>query len=242
MAPISVLQAPHNRHLTGGTRVPTDHSLDSATATTRRSFLARTAVGGALVTAGAVAGPLTHLLPTAGAQEASTETLLDADFAAFAAPLELAAVQAYQAALSSEQLDATWTSGARTMQNNHQQVAATLTTLLDAEAPAPLPDAAFTKSATDAIAAAGDQLAVLKALATVEETLAATHLSAVPALREPTTAKLVSQVVAVEGQQAALLGVGGGGSVESVTPAEATTDGALSPSDAEATTTTTAAN
>ena len=58
--------------------MPTDHSLDSATATTRRSFLARAAVGGALVTAGAVAaGPVSGLLPAASAQEAGTWTLTE---------------------------------------------------------------------------------------------------------------------------------------------------------------------
>lgn len=220
--------------------MPTDHSLASATATTRRTFLARTAVGGALVTAGAVAGPLSGLLPTASAQEADTWTLSDVDFASFAAPLELAAVQAYQVAIDAGTLDSTWTTGARTMQDHHQQVATTLAGLLSADAAAPTADADLLASTTSAINTGGDQNGILRALGDLENTLVATHLSAVPALREPTTAKTVSQALAVEAQNNALLVTGSGGTMQSATPAVESTDGALEPS--ASTTTTTAAN
>ena len=91
--------------------MPTDQSPDSATATDRRTFLTRAALGGALVSAGAVASPLGGLLTSAGAQEVDAEALVaddlltDEAFATFAAPLELAAVVAYQTALSGDVLD-----------------------------------------------------------------------------------------------------------------------------------------
>lgn len=222
--------------------MPTDHSLDSATATTRRSFLARAAVGGALVTAGAVAaGPVSGLLPAASAQEAGTWTLTDADFATFAAPLELAAVQAYQAAIDAGTLDSTWTTTVRTMQDHHQQVATLLAGLLSADANPPVADPDLAASATKAVTTGGDQNGILRALGDLENTLVATHLSAVPSFREPTTAKTVTAVLAVEAQHNALLVTGSGGTLQSATPDVESTDGALKPS-ASTTTTTTAAN
>src|SRR5690606_19048893 len=82
----------------GGTRVQTDQSIDSATATSRRTFLTRSAIGGALVTAGALALPHTGLIPAAGARPGEQGDLKDPDFAAFGTAIELAAVSAYSAA------------------------------------------------------------------------------------------------------------------------------------------------
>lgn len=164
-------------------------------------------------------------------------------FAAFAAPLELAAVQAYNVAVTSEKLDREWAAQALVFQSHHRAVADAIIEMGDANAEAPVADAEFSKAANDAIAAAADQNAVLLALADVEETLAATHLAAVAQLREVSTAKTVTQVLAVEGQQAALLAVAGGSSIESVTPATNTGDAAVTiPADAGTTTTTTEAN
>jgi len=225
--------------------VPIDPSTEPATATSRRTFLSRTAVGGALVTAGAVATPLSGLLTGASAQEGGDDLLTDGAFASFATPLELSAVQAYSQALSGDLLDADWVVWARQFQRNHQSVADLLATLVAEGEPAPRADVDLSSRAAEAISAAGDQDAILAALAVVEETLTATHLSALPVLREQATAGTVARVLAVEGQQAALLTVASGASIESVTPAQASTDGALSPGDAGAAaeaTTTTAAN
>ena len=79
--------------------MPIDQSTDPVTATTRRTFLVRAAVGGALVTAGAVAAPVGPFLGIAGAQESGEELLNDAEFGVFATPLELAAVLVYVAAI-----------------------------------------------------------------------------------------------------------------------------------------------
>ena len=224
----------------------TDQSIDSATATSRRTFLTRTAVGGALVTAGALGLPLGSLAPTAGARPAKQGTIKDDAFVAFAAPLELAAVAAYTAAIGGDGLDEEWAAIALDFQSHHQAVADTLAPLGDESAPAPVADAAVAKRWVDAVKAAGDQNAILLALAEVEETLAATHLRAIGVLREKSTAKTVTQVLAVEGQQAALLAVGGGTAVSEVTPATSDAElGLAIPDDAgdtaDATTSTTAA-
>ena len=172
--------------------------------------------------------PLGHLLPMAGAQESGSDLLTDLMFATVATPLELAAVQAYQAAISSGALDADWTSRARAFQSHHQGVADTLSGFLSEDDPAPMPDSSLASSTTKAITAAGtDQDGVLKALASLEEALAATHLSAVPMLRESSTVKIVAQVLSVESQQAALLHTASGTAVTKAAPAKATTDEAL---------------
>ncbi|MGN6696210.1 MAG: hypothetical protein ACTHN0_18675, partial [Aquihabitans sp.] len=78
------------------------------------------------------------------------------------------------------------------------------------------------------------------ALSVVEDTCAATHLSAIGQLAEKSTARTVAQVLCVEGSQAALLGVAGGSSIAEVTPATNTGDAALTiPKGGSSTSTTT---
>ena len=221
----------------------TDQSIDSATATTRRTFLTRAAFGGALVTAGAVALPHLGLTP-AGARQTDQGTLKDPDFAAFGTAIELAAVAAYSAAFDTGHLDDEWSALALRFQGHHQDVADTLTELRDSDAGEAIAEAAFSKRSVDAIKAAGDQNGVLAALAVVEETCAATHLKAVGELVEKSTARTVVQVLSVEGQQAALLGVASGSTIAAVTPATSSGDAALTipkGSETASTTTTTAA-
>lgn len=223
----------------------TDQSIDSATATSRRTFLTRTAVGGALVTAGALALPHLSVTPLAGARPADQGTLGDPDFAAFGTALELAAVAAYTAAIGGGLLDDEWSDHALQFQSHHQAVADTLVDLRDPDAGEALADAQLAKRAVDAVNAAADQNAVLTALAEVEETLAATHLSGIAQLKEKSTARTVAQVLAVEGQQAALLAVGAGAAIATVTPATNSGDAALTiptgtDADSAATTTTAA--
>jgi hypothetical protein len=219
--------------------VPIDPSTEPAAATTRRTFLVRSAMGGALVTAGALASPLGSLLPTAGAQVGTSDLLSDEDFAAFAAPLELAAVQAYLTAVTSGTLTDQPLEWARLFARNHQSVADLLSTLIAEGEPAPRADATLSAQLTSSLEAAADVTAIAAVLAELEETIAATHLSAVEALADSTTALTVAQVAAVESQQAALMGSLSGTSIEELTPMEASLELALSPSDAEAEATTT---
>ena len=223
----------------------TDQSIDSATATSRRTFLTRAAVGGALVTAGALALPQTGLIPVAGARPADQGDLKDTVFAFFGTALELAAVAAYSAAFDKGVLDDEWSDLALQFQRHHQAVADTLVELRDPDAAEAVADAAFVQQAVASVQAATDQNGVLAALAVIEETCAATHLSAIGQLAEKSTARTVCQVLCVEGQQAALLGVASGSSIADVTPATDSGDAALTIGDSdgteEAATTTTAA-
>lgn len=225
---------------------------EATTATTRRAFLARSAAGGALVAAVAAtgaAGGLGGVLPV-GAQAGGSAGELDNDgFATLTTPLEMAAVQAYQAATEGPALDDTWKATARTFQAHHQEVATLLATLIEAKVPPvapPVPDAAVAARFT--APAGADQTAVLTLLASLEEALAATHLAAIGSLADSSTAKTVAQVLAIESQQAVALGRAAGATIESLTPAKAPTTGTLtgsggttSSSTSSSTTSTTAA-
>lgn len=220
--------------------MPHDQPEATATVTTRRAFLARTAAGGAVVATGTVVGPLGRLLP-AGAQESdkAAGALTGEAFAAFAAPLELGAVQAYQAALENDALSPEWQDNARTFQGHHQAVATTLTSLLPTDADklaellggasAPAADPEILSGTAATVAKATAEEPILTALASLEETLAATHLAALAGLDDPSLARTVSQVLAVESQQAVALGRAAGAELTSLTPAEASTDGARTP-------------
>jgi len=227
--------------------VPIDPTETTATPTSRRSFLVRAALGGALVTVGTAAGPLSSILPAAAApdQLQAAESLDNATFAALAIPLEMAAVQAYHAAILGGTLDDTWSSQALTFQDHHQTAVDTYTPLLDEGTTAPAPDPTIVKSTVDAIKAATTQDAILTSLADLENVLAATGLYAIGGLDDNTTAKSVAQIMAVESQQAVVIGLALDTPLAALTPAEASTDGAetgfTEAFDESTTTTTTAA-
>jgi hypothetical protein len=208
--------------------VSIDPTEATAAATTRRSFLARAALGGALVSV-ATAGPLRSMLGVAGAQEAELEAadaLDNETFAALAVPVELAAVLAYQAALEGDVLDETATTNARMFQAHHQTVVDALTPLLSEDASAPRPDETVMSSSVEAIQGNDDQTAILTALAELEEVLAATHLYALGGLTDSSLGKTVAQVLTVENQQAVAMGRAADLDLVELTPAEASTDGA----------------
>ncbi|HEX2576823.1 MAG TPA: ferritin-like domain-containing protein [Aquihabitans sp.] len=226
--------------------MPIDKPQATAAPTTRRTFLARAAVGSALVGVGGAVGPLGLFSSAAGAQVPSGDLpappALDAEaFAAFAVPLEMAAVQAYQSALSGDRLDDEWSELALRFQGHHQQVVDALTELLAADAGTPTANETVLGEAESAISGGADQNAVLTALSELEGTIAATHLYAMGGIEDAPLAKTVAQVLAVESQQSAALGLAGGGSIADLAPDAVTTDGArtdLSEGAVTATTTT----
>lgn len=212
--------------------MPIDKPEARAAPTTRRTFLVRAAAGTAVVGAGAAAGPLGLFAPTAGAQDAAeadleeASPLDDATFAAFATPLELAAVQAYQLALDSEGLDSGWQARALRFQTQHQTAVTALTDLLADDAGEAAPNELVLTEVGEAIEASEDQEALLVALSDLEQVTSATHLYALSGIEDTSLAKLVAQVLAVESQQCAVLGRAGGLELEDLTPAAVSTDGA----------------
>ncbi|MEZ5205311.1 MAG: hypothetical protein R2701_13300 [Acidimicrobiales bacterium] len=78
----------------------------------------------------------------------------------------------------------------------------------------------------------------LAGLASLEDSLAATHLAVIPQLRDAITAKLAAQIAGIESQQATVLGLAAGTALEALTPAEASTEAAIeyaAPAEADAT-------
>ena len=209
--------------------MPHDKPEAEAVPTNRRTFLARAALGGALVTV-ATAGPLGQLLPAA-AQEGdgssddgggtSSDLLEDHDVAAQLAPLELAAVQVYESAASNGALDLEWTDLVRRFQTHHQAAADGLGAMVHADDPEPTADPTILAGSGAAVEAAGDQDAILSALAELEELLAATHLWALGSISEQITARLVMQVQATESQQAVVLARATSTAIAELTPATA---------------------
>ena len=209
--------------------MPHDKPEAEAVPTNRRTFLARAALGGALVTV-ATAGPLGRLLPAAAQQGdgssddgggGASDLLEDRDVAAQLTPLELAAVQVYESAASNGALDLEWTDLVRRFQTHHQAAADGLGAMVHADDPEPTADPTILAGSGAAVEAAGDQDAILSALAELEELLAATHLWALGSISEQITARLVMQVQATESQQAVVLARATGTAIAELTPATA---------------------
>ena len=203
-----------------------EHPEAARATTSRRAFLTRAAAGGALVTA-ASALPLDRLVQAAGAAS-TTPDLDDPTYAAIATPYEMAAVQAYQAAISSGAFtgqDAQTMSG---LLSNHQTVVDTLTAYLPTTAAAPLPDPGLQKTVTKTITKSSPAKTTLATLMDLESTLAATHLAGLGQLTEFSLARTLAQVLSVENEQSALLARMLDKTIESQTPTSVDTTAALS--------------
>ena len=218
------------------TRVPIDKPDSQGVPTNRRTFLARAAMGGALVAVG-TAGPLGRLLPVAAQAAGDAGALDDNATGERLAPIELAAVEAYEAALGGGKLDGTWAETARQFQRHHLEVSDVLTSLITSGV-VPVADPAIQAGSVATVAGAGDQKAVLTALSEMEAMIASTHLWALAGITDKITAKTVGQYLAVESQQSAFLARASGSDITAVTPA-VVEPAASGPTPAPTTTTTT---
>ncbi len=213
--------------------MPIDNSEPAVSSgASRRALLARTAAGGAVAASVGVIGLNGGLgIPAALAQapdEASTsESLTMAEHAAATLSLELAAVQAYLAALENgtEELSPRSTELLNQFLRNHQGAATLLQSYLDGDAAVPTADPGVTAQFSPRLGA--DEPAILSTLAALEEGLAATHLAVIVDLSIKVQAKVAIQLSAVEQQQAVLLARAAGTPLADITPATAPTEGVL---------------
>ncbi|MEO6988260.1 MAG: ferritin-like domain-containing protein [Aquihabitans sp.] len=204
------------------TRVPIDKPNAQVDTTNRRTFLTRAAMGGALVAVGTV-GPLGRLLPVAaqdgGSPEEPADGKLDDNAAGETlAPIELAAVKAYEAALADGKLDSDWSAVGRQFQRHHLVAADALTGLIDSGA-TPVADPTIQLGTVAAISGTSDQQTILDALSEMETAIAATHLWALESVTDKITAKTIGQFLAVESQQAVFLARDSAGDLAALTPA-----------------------
>lgn len=207
--------------------MPIDNPEATADATSRRAFIARSAIGAAVVGSGVLAGfgqflpagaqtdePTGDDGPTGGAE------LDDDAVGRFLAPLELGAVQAYQRAIDSGQVNG-FEEEARRYRAHHSEAAGLLSALIvDGSDDEPVgPD--------EIVASTG--AGGLNALAEMEAVLAATHIVAIEQMTDPVTALQSARISAAQSQQAAALFLAGGGEAVTATPAEVDLSGARQP-------------
>lgn len=174
---------------------PAEHLRES-----RRSLFLKAGAGGALLTLGAMAGPVSRLLPAAAAAKApDAETAL----VMFAASLEFAAVATYASVLDSGKLSASATKTATRFQGHHRDHgrAFNAITLETTEKPNAKIVAAFGPR----VKAAADEKALLELAYTVEEDLAATYLSTLGVLQDKSNAGVVASILPIESQHAVVL-------------------------------------
>ncbi len=191
----------------------------------RRSFLKRSAAGGALVSVGSSLIPITRFLPSAGAQE-----LTDGDIAAFAESVELAAVAAYTVAAESGKLDAAVVEVGTMFAGHHQEHAGAFAGLSGGAATG-MPNATILAAFGPMLQAAPDQAALLEIAFGLEQAAAATYLFALGALADPGAAAATATVLPVESQHAVVLGTALGKSFDEFMPSFETQDAALNPAD-----------
>lgn len=195
--------------------MPIDKPEATAATNTRRTFLARAAMGSALA---ATAGSLLDLRP-AGAQGAGAGNGLDDDtYLVMADQLHAAAAIVYVAATETAGLDDRAGEALSTFRDHHQQIVTDLGKLMGSTASAAdtVPDPTVL-AARDGLG--GDQGAVLRSLVRLEEQLAATHLQAIGALDDAVTARAASEVLATSHQRAAYLARVAGEDPASLLPA-----------------------
>jgi rubrerythrin len=168
----------------------------------RRDFLAKASLGGVAMAIGSAMLPLRSLVSPAFAQGA----LDDATIAAFAESVELAAVQAYQAAAKSGKVKtAAVLTAATTFAGHHNEHAMAFGAAAGAKA-THKPNPKLLQSVGSSISAAADETAVLEIAFGLENAAAATYLFALGALQDPKALQLTASILPVESQHATVLG------------------------------------
>ncbi|HEY4377196.1 MAG TPA: ferritin-like domain-containing protein [Acidimicrobiales bacterium] len=189
----------------------------------RRGFMKKAGIGGALVTAGALAAPIAGFLPKAFAAG-----LDDAAIATFAAHVEYAAVAAYQAAAATGKItDPTVAKVATTFAGHHKDhgdAFAAIVKLTDKS-----PNAKILAAFGPKISAAADQAALLEIAYTIENAAASTYLFALGALTDKAHAAATATILPIESQHAIVLGTVLKKDLKTLIPPFETTTQALDP-------------
>jgi rubrerythrin len=192
----------------------------------RRSFLRRAGIGAGALTIGTSVLTLRSLIPAA-AVEAEAE-LTDEDIAAFAESIELAAVEAYEAAAGSGKLQPAVVEIGTMFAGHHQEHAAAFGGAANDKASGK-PNAKLLATVGDQLKGASDQAGILKIAYDLEEAAAATYLFALGALKSESALQLAASILPVESQHAVVLGTALGRSAEDYLPPFQTTERAVDP-------------
>ncbi|MCU1352291.1 MAG: ferritin-like domain protein [Acidimicrobiales bacterium] len=191
----------------------------------RRGFMTKVGVGGALLTAGALASPIAGFMPAAFAQGG----LDDAAIATFAMTVEYAAVEAYKAAAGSGKLEPAVVTIGTTFAGHHKEHGDAFAGIVKATAADKKPNAAILKAFGPKLAAAKDQAALLEIAYTIEEAAAATYLFALGALTDKAHAAATATILPIESQHAVVLATALKKPLADYLPSFQTTKNALDP-------------
>lgn len=180
----------------------------------RRSFLKKVGIGGAVLTVGGSALPVNALVPAVGAQEGDDEAENGAGADAgreqvgFAQGVELAAVSAY--GLAADKFEQFGDTESRTLAerfgDHHQQAADSLGTnvlvLTDEQKGEVVADPQLLGQLESAVNGAGNVQALSRVLADLEERIAATYFGLLDVLTDAADAKAVALILPVDAQRA----------------------------------------
>jgi hypothetical protein len=166
----------------------------------RRDLFKKAGAGGALLSVATIASPVSGFLA-----DAFAKGLDDAAIVTFSAGVEFAAVAAYQVVVDSGRLEPAVLKTAKTFQGHHRDHGRAFNTIITATTERPSSKVLATFNPK--LAAAKTQNALLEVAYTIEETLAATYLSALGALQDKTNAQATAAVLPVESQHAVVLGL-----------------------------------
>lgn len=193
-------------------------------AVSRRRFLQRAGIGGLALTIGTSVLPVSRLLTPAFGQE-----LTDADLAAFAESMELAAVEAYKVAGAGGKItNKAVADAAVTFAAHHAEHAKAFAALSDGKATG-RPNPKLLDTVAGQLKSASDEKAVIQLVFDLEDAAAATYMSALGLLDTPQALALTASVLPVESQHATTLGAVLAKRGEDLVPAFETKDRALDP-------------
>ncbi|MCU1453183.1 MAG: hypothetical protein JWN46_1329 [Acidimicrobiales bacterium] len=180
-----------------------EHRRDS-----RRGFMKKVGVGGALLAVAGAAAPVEALTGAAAAPAArQADALPDSEtLATFLMTVEYTGAQLYRLASAHAGLDPAVVTLITKFGDHHQQHGDSYATAISAKDAAKIPNEKLLAERSRKVTVAADQKALLTALADYEDTMAATYLSLIAATTDRTDARAYGDVMAVEVQHAVDLG------------------------------------
>jgi rubrerythrin len=194
----------------------------------RRAFLRRAGVGAGALAIGTTALTLRSMLPAAAA--AAAQELTDADIAAFAESVELAAVEAYKAAAGSGKLQPAVVEVGTTFAGHHAEHAKAFAGASGGTATGK-PNPKLLTAVGEQLKTANDQAAILTIAYDLENAAAATYLFALGALKSEAALALTASILPVESQHAVALGRALGKPATEFVPSFQTQDSAVDPAE-----------
>jgi hypothetical protein len=219
------------QHHEGMRTIREDLAEHEAGVASRRSFVRTLGVGAVVVGAATAAG--VAVASGAAAVEAGGDAPElsegDVQLVAFSQSLELAATEAYVAAIATKLLDPETEETARSFERHHRDHAQVMGALLPEGQTVTSPNPTLLSSLVSPIQDATAVAAVLSVLFGLEQRLAATYLRSMGLAESWLVAGPIASILPINSQQAVVMGRLAGEPESAWLPARGTTDGAFDP-------------